>query len=540
MPAPTPLRPSSFRSRVSRSLASRNVLRGRGAPAPSAIGPDDDTVEVTPLSLLEDQTVAIVSRAAVMKLAGLAPASPPDTDAPPGADVRAGRGLDAGAGGWTIERVLAERAVEPLFQPIVELSSLRPVGVEALARGPVGSGLWRARDLFAAAVAAGRLAELDTLCAERALEQARAAGSPPPLVFVNAEPAVIDQPLSARLRELMADSPFRIVLEYTERALSAHPAGLLQLAAAVQAKGHCLALDDVGADPMSLAFLPLLEPEVVKLDLQLVRAPHAPRTVEVVAAVNAVAERTGALIVAEGIETLEDLANARALGAHWGQGLYFGGPGPLSDVAPFVAGSGRSARPEGGTGSLPEVAPLGAGSGRSAWPEGGPGSLSGGASFGVVAGPHALRESRPDVHLPVGTPFAAAEARGKVRAANPEAFAAHLEHVVRRAGSGAVVLASCTDAVTARSWLPSLTGLADRAAFVGLVAPLHPAAVGPGVRFAQGPGAAVEECAFVVVAPRYTAAVCGRGSHRAMEFAHTEDGALVAAMARMILQRLPR
>ncbi|MFD0575328.1 EAL domain-containing protein [Dactylosporangium darangshiense] len=452
VPVPAPLRPSSFRSRVSwvgRTLAPRS--RRAATIAPAAF--DDETTE----------------------------------------DITA----HTAGGAWAIERVLAERAVEPLFQPIVELHSLRPVGVEALARGPAGSAVQRPRALFAAAVAAGRLAKLDTLCAERALEVARGAPVPPPLVFVNAEPAVVDQPLSARLLELMTDGPpFRMVLEYTERALSSRPAALLQLAAAIQAHGHGLALDDVGADPMSLAFLPLLEPEVVKLDLQLLRAPHAPRTVEVAAAVSAVAEQTGALIVAEGIETAEDLANARALGAHWGQGLLFGGPAPIERMAPGEAGAAA-----------------------------------------------VLRPSRPGLHLPAGTPFEAAAARGKARTGTAEAFAAHLEHVLRRAGSGAVVLASCTDADTARSWLPSLHGLSELAAFVGLVAPVHPASVGPNVHFAPGPStvdSATEECAVVVVAPRYTAALCGRGTRDAPAFAHTEDRALVASIARIILQQLPR
>ncbi|MGI5238070.1 EAL domain-containing protein [Dactylosporangium sp. CA-139066] len=466
MPAPAALLPSSFRSRVSRmgrTLAPRS-RRGSSRSAFALAALDDDITQDVRRDL-EEITQEVLS--------GAAP---------------------AGARGWTIERVLAQRAVAPLFQPIVELRSLRPVGVEALARGPAGSGMWHARELFAAAVAAGRLAELDTLCAERALEAARAAAVP--LVFVNAEPAVVDQALSPRLLELMTQGPpFRMVLEYTERALSARPAALLQLAAAIQAHGHGLALDDVGADPMSLAFLPLLEPEVVKLDLQLLRAPHAPRTVEVVAAVSAVAEQSGAVIVAEGIETPEDLANARALGAHWGQGLLFGGPAPIELVEPGDAGASA-----------------------------------------------ALRPSRPGLHLPGGTPFEAAAARGKARSGTPEAFAAHLEHLLRRAGSGAVVLASCTDAATARSWLPSLQRLAGRAAFVGLVAPLDPAAVGPDVHFARSDvdDAAVEECAAVVVAPRYTAALCGRGGHDTLGFAHTEDRALVASMARIILQQLPR
>ncbi|MEV8511878.1 EAL domain-containing protein [Dactylosporangium sp. NPDC051484] len=515
---PAPLRPSSFRSRVSwvgRTLAPRSrraaasgktsgttevsaspATAGPGTPAPGTAAAHGGP-----------EVFGGLASSAASGLSGSSGATGLFKTAVSGAGVgSASRGRVTpwdGPGGELIHRVIAERAVEPFFQPIVELRSLRPVGVEALARGPVGSELWQPRALFAAAVAAGRLAELDTLCAERALEVARGADKPPPLVFVNAEPAVVDQPLSPRLLELMTGGPpFRIVLEYTERALAARPAALLQLAAAIQSHGNCLALDDVGADPMSLAFLPLLEPEVVKLDLQLLRAPHAPRTVEIVAAVSAVAERTGAVIVAEGIETAADLANARALGAHWGQGLLFGGPAPIARLAPFDR------------------------------------DCSGGQDR--TAGAAALRPSSPGLHLPAGTPFEAAAALGKVRAGTPEVFAAHLEHLLRRAGTGAVVLASCTHPAAARSWLPSLTGLAERVAFVGLVAPLHPAAIAPGVRFAPSPGADFEECAAVVVAPRYTAALCGRGSHGTLTFAHTEDSALVASMARMILQQLPR
>jgi EAL domain-containing protein (putative c-di-GMP-specific phosphodiesterase class I) len=455
VPAPSPrrsmLRPSSFRSRV----------RGTLSRGPAKVDP---TGAARSVDLVDSVTADLVAEAAA-----------------------------------SIDRVLAGRAVEPLFQPIVELDGLRTVGVEALARGPAGTDLWHARALFAAAVQAGRLAELDTLCAERALEIARDAPTPPPLVFVNAEPAVMDQPLSSRLLGLMSGGlPFRIVLEYTERALTARPAALLQIAAAVEAFGNYLALDDVGADPMSLAFLPLLEPEIVKLDLHLLRAPHAPRTVDVVAAVCATAERTGAVIIAEGIETAADLANARALGAHWGQGLLIGGPAPITQMPP----------PD------PDAAAV-------------------------------LRAPRPGLHLPTGTPFEAAAARGKTRPGTPEAFAARLDHVLRRVEAGSVVLAWCTDPATAASWLLWLTAVADRAAFTGLVAPVSATAAPPltvpgGLRLATGPRTDVEECAVVVVGPRYTAALCARGGPSSLAFAHTEERDLVAEMARIVLQRLPR
>ncbi|WP_433221350.1 EAL domain-containing protein [Dactylosporangium sp. CS-047395] len=254
------------------------------------------------------------------------------------------------ATGRTIADIIDRRDIWPVFQPIVDLATGAAVGLEALARGPQDSPLAFPDRLFAAARAAGRLGELDMLCAERALECAVTAERPPPLVFVNAEPAVLDQPLSPRLLQLIAAGlPFRQVLEFTERALPTVPGSLLRIAAGVEQYGNAIALDDVGVDPLSLALLPVLEPEIIKLDMHLVRNPDAVHTRTVCAVVRAEAARTGAVIVAEGIETPEDLATARALGAHWGQGWHFGRPAPIGafsgDYSPDIAGALRPARP---------------------------------------------------------------------------------------------------------------------------------------------------------------------------------------------------
>ncbi|HWS32891.1 MAG TPA: EAL domain-containing protein [Actinoplanes sp.] len=230
----------------------------------------------------------------------------------------------------TIGEVIAARLIQPSFQPIVDLATGGVVGLESLARGPAGTSLEFPDRLFGAARAAGRLGELDQMCAERALECAVGAVLPPPLLFVNAEPAVLDQPISERIAELViAGLPFREVLEFTERALPTVPGSMLRLAGLTRAFGHAVALDDVGVDPMSLAFLPILDPEVIKLDLNLIRDPRAEATARVSAVVRAQAARTGALVIAEGIETAADLAVARELGAHWGQGWHFGRPGPI-------------------------------------------------------------------------------------------------------------------------------------------------------------------------------------------------------------------
>ena len=68
---------------------------------------------------------------------------------------------------------------------------------------------------------------------------------------------------------------------------------------------------------------------MIKLDLQLMQDSPSCEIAEVVHAVNAEAERTGALILAEGIETEEHLRRALALGASYGQGWLFGRPGEL-------------------------------------------------------------------------------------------------------------------------------------------------------------------------------------------------------------------
>src|SRR3712207_8843954 len=79
--------------------------------------------------------------------------------------------------------------------------------------------------------------------------------------------------------------------------LSLHDA--LPIVARVRELGWGIALDDVGADPMSLSFMPLLRPDVVKLDLRLVQGAPGPEVAQVMNAVNAYAESTGALVRSE-------------------------------------------------------------------------------------------------------------------------------------------------------------------------------------------------------------------------------------------------
>jgi EAL domain-containing protein (putative c-di-GMP-specific phosphodiesterase class I) len=229
--------------------------------------------------------------------------------------------------------VLDQRAVTPVFQPLLDIESGALVGYEALSRGPAGSPWEAPGPLFAAARAVGREAELDWICRAVAYRAALAAGLDPRLtLFVNMEPTAWRVACPPDLAPVVdqARRQLRVVTEMTERVIADDPAALLSAAASCRDAGWGVALDDVGADPMSLALMPFVQPDVIKLDMGLLHAPHDPHTARVVAAVSAYAEASGAVVLAEGIETAAQLATARTMGATVGQGWHYGRPGPLT------------------------------------------------------------------------------------------------------------------------------------------------------------------------------------------------------------------
>jgi EAL domain-containing protein (putative c-di-GMP-specific phosphodiesterase class I) len=385
-----------------------------------------------------------------------------------------------------VDDVLRNRLVTPLFQPIVDLTDRTVVGVEALARGPEGHALHYPDRLFSAAAAVGRLGEMDMLCAERALEAALA-GPAVPLLFVNAEPSVLDQPLSPRLMAmLLGGLPFRMVLEYTERALTTVPGALLRIAEGVHALGNGIALDDVGAEPASLAFLPLIEPEVIKLDMHLLRDPHAPATVETCRIVRQVARSTGATVIAEGIETEDDLVTARSLGATWGQGWLFGRPAPLGRF-PFTD---------------------------------------------MSRGPSTLRPPRPGLHQPTSTPFGAAAEVAEPGRATLDTAVLRITAMAAAVGTGdhAIVLASCADSHVAAEVNAVLENVKTRATYVAVIDPASAAEPFDG------------EVSVAVVGSDRAEVLCWRmpvdAGSPTVDMVHIRERTAVIAISRMMLQRL--
>jgi EAL domain-containing protein (putative c-di-GMP-specific phosphodiesterase class I) len=239
-----------------------------------------------------------------------------------------------------LDAILRDEAIVSLYQPIVNLSSGETIGFEALSRGPAGSRLEFPDRLFAAARRVGRLAELDWACRAAAFRGALEHGlRPPMLLFVNVEPEAAFAPPAPALEPLIdkALEKLRIVAEFTERGLTDRPTEVLAAARSWRGAGMAIALDDITADSEPLSMLPFVHPDIIKLDLSLIQDPGDATVGATLITINAWAEHSGTLTVAEGIETEEHLARARSLGADFGQGWMYGRPEPLDDVDLSVA-----------------------------------------------------------------------------------------------------------------------------------------------------------------------------------------------------------
>ena len=404
-----------------------------------------------------------------------------------------------------VREVLGSGGVRSHFQPIVEIDTGRVVAYEALARGPEGP-LRTPDALFAAARESGLLAELDAACRAAAFRGAVEQGLLAPLtVFVNVEPEVLDDAPLAALARSVAEVPgeLRVVLEITERALAARPAELLRTVERVREYGWSIALDDVGADSLSLAFMPLLRPDVVKLDLRLVQERPGPAIAEIMNAVNAYAEASGAVVLAEGIEDAAHLRMARALGATLGQGWLFGRPAPGP-----AAGARVAALP------LPMPSPVRPGD----------------------------DEISPFQCLPAGVPL-----RRSPKALLIE-LSKQLERQAMRLGDTCVVAATFQEA---RHFTPATTlryrDLVSRVGFVCALGEDLPVEPLPGLRGADlRPDDPVRgEWDVVVLSPHFSAALLARDLHedgpdldRTFEFALTYDRDTVVRAARALLGRV--
>jgi EAL domain-containing protein (putative c-di-GMP-specific phosphodiesterase class I) len=158
--------------------------------------------------------------------------------------------------------------------------------------------------------------------------------APDDLLFLNIEPMALASNCPPDLRPDIEEAfgTFRIVLEITERSLDHDPRTLLEGIDQQRPTVSGLALDDVGADVRAMSMLPVIRPDVIKLDLKVTQSTPSRDAVKVLHFVYEEVERTGATMLAEGVETKRHDQVVRALGAPLAQGWLYGKP--TDDPAP--------------------------------------------------------------------------------------------------------------------------------------------------------------------------------------------------------------
>jgi EAL domain-containing protein (putative c-di-GMP-specific phosphodiesterase class I) len=219
-----------------------------------------------------------------------------------------------------------------VYQPIVTLadSAARVVGYEALLRARTPTGELMPQEMFDAAQQAGWLNVLDRIGRTTALRGA-AGWLGEALLFVNFLPTTIYRPevclaTTERAAEQAGVRLDQLVFEVTESEQVTDLHHLEEVFAYYRERGCKVALDDLGAGYSSLNMLVRLQPDVVKLDKEIVQRLPEPVSRSVVSAVVEITHGYGGRVLAECVETPEQGAAARDLGVDLGQGWYFGRP----------------------------------------------------------------------------------------------------------------------------------------------------------------------------------------------------------------------
>lgn len=232
-----------------------------------------------------------------------------------------------------VRDLIRARLLRPHFQPIALLGDGSLYGHEALIRMPQGC-LWQTPDaLFAAARVEGVEIDLEIECVRLAISAwSDAAGRGK--LFLNLSARALVTALAQRdlesiltLTHRIGGVPMSVVIELTEHERIDDYESLASAARRLRRHGAEIALDDFGDGRSSLRLWSELSPEIVKIDKYFTQglAQH-PEKLQTLRALQQIAMTLGSQLVAEGIETADELRLVRDLGIKFGQGWFLGRP----------------------------------------------------------------------------------------------------------------------------------------------------------------------------------------------------------------------
>lgn len=242
-----------------------------------------------------------------------------------------------------IDTVLESNSISMVWQPVVEITSGRIKGVEALARFPPEEGMGPA-EWFGRAAGVGLSNQLEARAMTNGLEILKTL-HPDQYVALNASARAV---LSGEIIDLLATAPLtRIVLEITEHDIVGDYGALCDALAPLRRRGMRLAIDDAGAGYASFRHILRLRPDIIKLDMSLTHNIDSDDGRRALAcSLVAFAREIGCELVAEGIETESELKMITRLGVDAVQGFYLYRPKSAEELAAILASPSDSLFPQ--------------------------------------------------------------------------------------------------------------------------------------------------------------------------------------------------
>ncbi|NPV91839.1 MAG: EAL and GGDEF domain-containing protein [Firmicutes bacterium] len=224
-----------------------------------------------------------------------------------------------------LQRIVFEREISMVYQPIVSLRNGQTLGFEALARGPSDSFFSSPANLFTFAEQHNLTHNLELLCREKAIESFRKNSDEK--LFVNINPQVLNGSGILSLLQQRGIEPRNVVIELTERSAIIDHQQFTRAIDYYRRQGLMLAIDDVGTGYSNLQTVAELRPEYIKIDMSLVRGVNfSPSKKALLETMVNFAERINARLIAEGVETLEELKSLMEIGVGYGQGYLIARP----------------------------------------------------------------------------------------------------------------------------------------------------------------------------------------------------------------------
>jgi diguanylate cyclase (GGDEF)-like protein len=229
--------------------------------------------------------------------------------------------------------ILLQRKLSALFQPIINMQSGEFLGFEGLIRGPDDSPLHSPTKLFSAAKQQNLSLEIEMLCRQIVLETFVRLNLPGRL-FLNVSPETLLHPSFKQGQTLVCMAkvglpPERVVIEITENQPTHDFSAMCKALLHYRAMGFRIAIDDLGAGFSSLRLWSELRPEYIKIDMHFVQGVDSdPVKLQFLKSIQQIAESSGTLVIAEGIETGAELLAVKNLGIAFGQGYYIARPHP--------------------------------------------------------------------------------------------------------------------------------------------------------------------------------------------------------------------